>query len=131
MAAAPKGKGGLRRLTKRSEFLRAARGNRAGRPGLALQAVAASGELPGVGLTVSKQCGNAPERSRIKRRLRAAAGACAMAFRPQHDYVILGRREALETPFADLLRDLGQLIERVHNPRPSRHRADGSRNHRP
>lgn len=131
MAGAPTGTKNLRRLTKRSQFLRAARGNRAGRPSLALQSVAAEEETPGIGLTVSKQCGNSPERNRIKRRLRAAAGACASAFRAQHDYVLLGRRDALQTPFDELVGDLSQLIERVHTPKTSRHRADGSRNQRP
>ena len=127
MAAAPKASASLRRLTKRSEFLRAARGNRAGRSGFALQAIAADNVLPGVGFTVSKQCGGAPERNRIKRRLRAAAGTCVAAFRPQHDYVLVGRREALVAPFEVMVRDLRQLIERVHAEKPTRQQADGRR----
>ena len=136
MTGAPTGTKSLRRLTKRSQFVRTARGNRAGRPSLALQSVAVDDEAPGVGYTVTKQCGNAPERNRIKRRLRAAAGACAGTFRAQHDYVLLGRRDALQTPFEELVGDLGQLIERVHSPKASsskssRHQADGPRNQRP
>ncbi len=121
MTAAPLG-GKLRRLTKRSEFLRAARGNRAGRPSFALQAVAVEGELPGIGFTVSKKVGNAPVRNRVKRRLRAAVGACAEAFRPRHDYVLIGRREALAAPFSALVGDLEQLILRVENAPSTRHR---------
>jgi ribonuclease P protein component len=131
MPAARKGSKSLRRLTKRSEFLRAARGNRAGRPGFALQAIAGTGETPGLGFTVSKQCGNSPQRNRIKRRLRAVAATCAEAFRPQHDYVLVGRPEAIATPFAELVEDLGRLIERVHTEKPARHRTDGPRNKRP
>lgn len=130
MPAAPQGGTGLRRLTKRSQFLKAARGSRAGRPGFALQAVSSEGLVPGLGFTVSKQCGNAPERNRIKRRLRAVAQACAEQFKPQHDYVLIGRREALSASFDALVRDLGRSIERVHSPQPHRHR-DGSRNSRP
>lgn len=127
MPAGPQGKS-LRRLTKRSEFLRAARGNRAGRPSFALQVVASGGERAGLGYTVSKQCGNSPERNRIKRRLRAAAGACATAFRPQHDYVLVGRREALKAPFEEMVRDLGRLIERVHTETSTRRQANSPRN---
>ena len=54
-----------------SEFLKAARGKRAGRSGFSLQAIASEGELPGIGFTVTKKIGNSPERNRIKRRLRA------------------------------------------------------------
>jgi len=92
--------------------------------------VASAGEIPGLGFTVSKQCGNSPERNRIKRRLRAAAGACSLAFRPQHDYVLVGRREALAASFDEMVKDLAKLIERVHSPQPTRHRADGPRKNR-
>jgi ribonuclease P protein component len=112
----------LRRLTKRSQFTRAARGNRAGRSAFGLHAVAAPDEAPGIGFTVTKKMGNSPERNRIKRRLRAAAAACARDFVPAHDYVLVGRREALSEPFGKLVADLEALIRRVHAPRP-----DGAR----
>ena len=131
MAAAPKDRSSLRWLTKRSQFLKAARGNRAGRPNFALQVVAALDDQAGIGLTVSKQCGNAPQRNRIKRRLRAAVGACAQTFRSQHDYVLVGRREAIAAPFDELVKDLDKLIARVHAPKPNRQQADGHRNPRP
>ena len=131
MTAAAQAAASLRRLTKRSQFLRAARGNRAGRPSFALQAIASEDETPGLGYTVTKKTGNSPERNRIKRRLRAAAGACANAFEPQHDYVLVGRREALATPFGELVADLTKLLERVHNGKAARNQADGLRNTRP
>ena len=105
----------LRRLRRRSQFLRAARGNRAGRSAFGLQVIAAEDELPGVGFTVTKKVGNSPERNRMKRRLRAAAAACAGDFRPGHDYVLLARREALSRPFAKMINDLSGLIARVHD----------------
>ncbi len=105
----------LRRLKRRSQFLRAARGNRAGRSAFGLQVVAASEPEAGVGYTVTKKVGNSPERNRMKRRLRAAAAACADDFRPGHDYVLLARREALSLPFHRLVADLGGLISRVHD----------------
>ena len=117
----------LRRLTKRSQFQRAARGNRAGRSAFGLQAIAAPDPEPGIGFTVTKKTGNSPERNRIKRRLRAAVTACARDFVPAHDYVLVGRREALSEPFAKLVADLGALIVRVHAPRSTEQRTSSGR----
>jgi ribonuclease P protein component len=112
----------LRQLRKRAEFMRAARGIRAGRSAFSLQAIASDGVEPGVGYTVTKKTGNSPQRNRIKRRLRAAARACAAQFQPQHDYVLVGRREALGESFDKLLHDLSTSIVKVHASR-----ADGPR----
>ena len=117
----------LRRLIKRSQFQRSARGNRAGRSAFGLQAIAADEAQPGVGFTVTKKTGNSPERNRIKRRLRAAVTACARDFVPHHDYVLVGRREALSEPFAKLVADLGALIVRVHAPRSTEQRNSSGR----
>ncbi|WP_137150029.1 ribonuclease P protein component [Devosia sp. FKR38] len=117
----------LRRLTKRSQFQRAARGNRAGRSAFGLQVVPAPLPDPGIGFTVTKKTGNSPERNRIKRRLRAAVTACARDFMPAHDYVLVGRREALSEPFAKLVADLEALIVRVHAPRSSDQRHSSGR----
>ena len=106
--------GRMRRLKTRAEFLAAARGRRASRNGLVLQAVRTGADKPGVGFTVTKKAGNAPERNRIKRRLRAAVRACAEGFQTQHDYVVIGRREVLAAPFDLLVTTLNGLIARVH-----------------
>jgi ribonuclease P protein component len=104
----------LRRLLKRSEFVRAARGNRAGRSAFLLQAIGRDLDEPGIGFTVTKKTGNSPERNRIRRRLRAAAKACEPAFRSRHDYVLVGRREALSVPFERLVADLSSAITKIH-----------------
>jgi len=70
--------------------------------------------MPGIGYTVTKKTGNSPERSRIKRRLRAAVEACASQFHPQYDYVLIGRREALGEPFIGLVNHLSALLTNVH-----------------
>ena len=124
----------LRRLKRRSQFLKAARGNRAGRSAFGLQSVPSAEQQPGVGFTVTKKIGNSPERNRIKRRLRAAAAACARDFVPGHDYVLLARREALSQPFAKMVADLGGLIARVHDATSGEQRntpGRGQRNPRP
>lgn len=117
----------MRRLIKRSQFQRAARGIRAGRSAFGLQVIAADEASPGIGFTVTKKSGNSPERNRIKRRLRAAVTACARDFVPHHDYVLVGRREALTEPFTKLVDDLGALIVRVHKPRSPDERSSSGR----
>ena len=114
MTAAPKRNGSLRRLSKRAQFLNAAKGRRAGRTAFSLQAAPVELDDAGVGFTVTKKVGNAPQRNRIKRRLRAAARACGAAFLPQHDYVLVGRREALTLPFSQVVSDLSSAIAKVH-----------------
>ena len=115
MTAAPDSNGSLRRLRKRAQFLNAAKGRRAGRSAFSLQAITVENTAePGLGFTVTKKVGNAPQRNRIKRRLRAAARACEPAFHPQHDYVLVGRRDALTEPFAKVVADLSSAIAKVH-----------------
>ncbi|MBI4922659.1 MAG: ribonuclease P protein component [Devosia nanyangense] len=114
MTAGPRRNGISRRLTKRAQFLNAARGVRAGRAGFSLQAIAVADAEPGLGLTVTNKTGNSPERNRIRRRLRAAARACGDAFHAQHDYVLVGRREALTLPFSRVVADLSSAIDKVH-----------------
>ncbi|MBU1174195.1 MAG: ribonuclease P protein component [Alphaproteobacteria bacterium] len=109
----------MRRLKTRAEFVAAARGRRASRSGLVVQAISTGVDDTGVGFTVTKKAGNAPERNRIKRRLRAAAEACADAFSSRHDYVVIGRRDVLSAPFETLVTNLQSLIARVHGQKPS------------
>ena len=118
MTAGPQ-RSGLRRLSKRAQFLNAAKGQRAGKTGFSLQAIAVEAPEPGLGLTVTKKTGNSPERNRIKRRLRAAARACDTLFQPQHDYVLVGRRDALSLPFSRVVSDLSSAIAKVHATPPA------------
>jgi ribonuclease P protein component len=135
MTAMDQADSALRRLKKRSQFVRAARGNRAGRSAFGLQAISAREDAPGIGFTVTKKSGNSPERNRIKRRLRAAVTACADDFMPSHDYVLVGRREALNQPFDRLVADLAFCIARVHGTKsadkPHSSGRAGHRNTRP
>jgi ribonuclease P protein component len=104
----------LRRLRKRSEFLRVARGSRVGRSAFSLQANEATGPEPGLGFTVTKQQGNSPERNRIRRRLREAIRRVeAVALRPHHDYVLVGRRAALTCDFDAMIDDLRSALQRL------------------
>ena len=122
----------IRRLKKRRQFLAVADArNRWSAPGLMLQAMArptapeeGPGNQPedrldiGVGFTVSKKVGNAVTRNRARRRLRAAAALVVPeAGRPGTDYVLVGRRETVDRPFADLVGDLATSIGKVARPR--------------
>lgn len=65
---------------------------------------------PRLGLAVSRQLGSAVERSRLKRRLRAAFEAVSGGLPPGYDYVLIARpglAEAVES------RGFGWLEERV------------------
>ncbi len=106
------------RLLKRGDFLAAARGKRASTSLFTLQAVAratGAGELPRVGLTVSRKAGGAVERNRMRRRLRQAVRQIApVSARPGHDYVIIARHQVLGAPFPTLVNELKSAFRRVH-----------------
>jgi ribonuclease P protein component len=68
-----------------------------------------------VGFTVSKKVGNAVVRNRVRRRLREVVRqASPRGMRPGHDYVVIGRRAALDTPFPRLVEDFERALRRVH-----------------
>lgn len=108
----------MKTLKKRSEFLAVAKGVRTARRAFVLQSKCDPESLaaPRVGYTVTKRTGNSPERNRIRRRLRAAIAAVGSeAAKPGCDYVLVGRRAALDISFLDLKKDLAAGFKRVHN----------------
>jgi len=67
-----------------------------------------------LGLTVSKKVGNAVVRNRMKRRLRALAGAILPeAGIAGADHVLIGRAGGIERPFAELAADLKRALAKV------------------
>ena len=109
-------------LKKRSEFLRLRGGARFATPSFVMEtrpriSPLISPDGPRFGFTVTKKLGGAVIRNRIRRRLKAAIALVAAPLaRPNHDYVIVARREALDRPFADLKKDLERALQRVHHP---------------
>ncbi len=115
------------RLKRRPEFLRVAEAKRKWvAPGLILQARRhGSGDRRRrgiheetasirVGFTVSRKVGNAVERNRVRRRLRAAAGKVMPVHAKEgHDFVIIGRNATLRRPFAVLMKDLETALKRL------------------
>lgn len=79
-----------------------------------------------IGFTVSKKVGNAPQRNRAKRRLRAIADLVLFKkARSGFDLVLIGRQGTLTRSFADLEKDLKTALWRtgVHVDAP----ADGQK----
>jgi ribonuclease P protein component len=109
----------VQRLRQRADFLTAATGARAPVSGFVLQALDRREDGPvRVGFTVSKKVGNAAERNRVRRRLREVVRLAPQApLRPGHDYVLIGRRAALELPFDRLIEDFARALRRVHGGR--------------
>ena len=96
------------RLRQRADFLAVANGARVNSPAFALQSRPRDDGGPvRVGFTVTKKNGNAPARNRIRRRLRELVKRLdPVSMQPHHDYVLVGRRDALSRPFATMLDDL-------------------------
>jgi ribonuclease P protein component len=106
------------RLRQRADFLAVANGARVSSAAFALQARRRDDQGPiRVGFTVTKKNGTATERNRIRRRLRELVKRLdVIAMRPHHDYVLVGRREALSRDFAVMLDDLRSALKRLDRP---------------
>lgn len=113
----------LKILSRRAEFLAAARAARQGTGGFLLQArKRRPGEVDGglirVGFTASKKVGNAVLRNRAKRRLREVARTVLReAGRPGWDYVLVAKPGVTtERPYQALISDLHWALAKVHAP---------------
>ncbi len=103
------------KLRNRADFLAAASGAKVPLSGFVLQARDRRDKsAPRVGFTVSKKVGTAVERNRVRRRLREIIRSRGGEMRPGHDYVLIGRRAALNLPFGILIEELGRALTRVH-----------------
>ena len=107
------------RLRQRADFLAVANGARVSSAAFALQSRRRDDQGPiRVGFTVTKKNGTATERNRIRRRLRELVKRMdVMSLRPHHDYVLVGRREALTRDFAVMLDDLRSALRRLDRPK--------------
>jgi ribonuclease P protein component len=110
----------MERLKRRTDFRAAASGLRAPVSAFVLQ-VRQRADTGGarVGFTVSRQVGNAVERNRVRRRLREAVRlATAGSLHEGHDYVLIGRRAALNLRFGEMTRELDAALKRIHAQKP-------------
>ncbi|MGE5166615.1 MAG: ribonuclease P protein component [Sphingobacteriales bacterium] len=106
----------MERLRQRADFLAAASGIKVPSSAFVLQARDRRDQGPArLGFTVSKKVGNAVERNRVRRRLREIVRlSAATRLRAGHDYVLIGRRAALNLPFARITQDFEGALRRVH-----------------
>lgn len=104
------------RLKRRADFLRAAKGTRWHAGGMTLQTIPGDQDAAvRVGFTLTRKVGNAVVRNRIRRRLKEALRVSPdLPVRAGHDYVIIGRIEALRLPFESLRRELDLAVRSVH-----------------
>jgi ribonuclease P protein component len=108
--------GAMERLKRRKDFLAAAAaGTSVSTPGFLVQERRRGDGGPArVGFTVSAKVGGAVERNRVRRQLReivrlsAAAGPDVGS-----DYVLVGRRAALDISFAELTVDFAGALGRL------------------
>jgi ribonuclease P protein component len=111
------------RLKRRADFLRTRQGKSLHALGFVLQAAprspaphddGASPAQPRFGFTVTKRCGGAVRRNRIRRRLKEALRLVdPLPARPGYDYVIVARPEALGMAFSDLQAALARALGRA------------------
>ncbi len=109
----------MERLRQRADFLAAAAGRKVAAQAFVLQGRERTDAGPArFGFTVSKKVGNAVERNRVRRRLREVVRRFAgKRTRTGHDYVLIGRRAALNVPFDRMVQDFDGALRRLHEGR--------------
>jgi ribonuclease P protein component len=118
------------RLKKRADFVAAAKGRREHQRCFVLQArprpeTANAAALqdnaicaPRFGFTVTKKIGNSVIRNRIRRRLREVVRLTDFSLpKSGHDYVLIGRIEALTAPFEDMRAEISRALTKIHQSR--------------
>ncbi len=112
------------RLKNRSDFLKAKSGARSHERAFVLQLRQRTEDQDDclrVGFTVTKKVGNAVERNRIKRRLRAAVSQAQL---PESclgkDAVLIARRTALSLPFKELVDGVSHGLKQAKFEKKSR-----------
>jgi ribonuclease P protein component len=101
------------RLTRRADFLRAAKGRKHATQSCVVQALARPEDGPEarVGFTATRKIGGAVVRNRAKRRLREAARLLLPRLgRAGVDYVFIARQETAARPWPSLLDDVERAL---------------------
>ncbi len=106
----------MQRLLRRQDFLAVARGLSKASEGAVVQMQRRKDDgPPRIGFTVTRKVGGAVQRNRIRRRLKEAVRlAAAEHLKAGHDYVVIGRAQTAERPFAKLVSDIISAIHYLH-----------------
>ena len=114
----------LLRLTRRPQFLAAAKGVSLARGAVLIQQLDRQDGDPAIrlGFTATKKIGGAVTRNRAKRRLREAARALTPVHgQPGCDYVFIARSGTAERAWDRLLDDVKSALTRLATPRAASH----------
>lgn len=110
------------RPMRRADFRAVSKGRRYSSAMIALQAGPRQDHFGTArfGLVLTKKIGNAVERNRIRRRLRAAIRVTQVIVGSEpNDFVLVGRRALLTASFDTILSELTQALSRVKPRSPS------------
>jgi ribonuclease P protein component len=111
----------MERLKQRADFLAAATGSKVPGGAFVLQTRLRQDDGPvRVGFTVSKRVGNSVIRNRVRRRLREIVRLGGTSMLAGHDYVLVGRRDALTMPFDKMNDEFARALRRLHEGRKGR-----------
>lgn len=109
----------MQRLRQRRDFIAAAAGTKIARAAFILQARERGDKGPArVGFTVTRKVGSAVERNRVRRRLREIVRrSAAEGMQAGRDYVLVGRRAALDQSFDRMMQDFLTALAHAHRRR--------------
>jgi ribonuclease P protein component len=97
-------------LRRRSDFARVQRRGKRRAGSLFVLLATDAGEQSRVGITVSKQIGNAVVRNRLRRRVKAYLDRTAFGAPPFRDLVLIARAGAGEADYAAVAGELERLL---------------------
>jgi len=106
----------MERLTRRQDFLEAARAHSRSREGVVVQARRRSDDgPPRIGFTVTRKLGSAVVRNRVRRRLKEAVRRSgASGLQAGTDYVFIGRSATARRPFLLLMEDIERAVSALN-----------------